>query len=64
MQAQLGQRLFTILDGVDGETLERQKLGEDFANHSLVVDDEDPSSFLRICLHTTIAEAQALAWVG
>src|SRR5689334_19326318 len=52
MQAQLGQRLLAVLDGMHRESLEREELGEDLANHSLVVDDEDPRGFLRLCLHS------------
>src|SRR5450432_2235689 len=42
MEAQLGQRLFTVFDGVHREALEGEELRENFANHSFVVDDKDP----------------------
>ena len=40
-QAQLGERLLAVLDGVDREAFEREEVGEDLADHALVVDDED-----------------------
>src|SRR6185503_14166974 len=57
MQAQLGQRLLSVLDGVDRESFEREELREDLANHALVVDDEDPCGLGRLRRQSTYCGA-------
>jgi hypothetical protein len=57
-QPELGQRLLAVLDGVDRETLEREELREDLADHALVVDDQDARSVAGFRGHTCAGRAR------